>query len=97
MVVSAKEGVQAHTLNLWESLVERKLPVLIFFNKIDRAGVDLEQVFSEFQKDLHTKLFALNFPDVSTPDEPQLKSFLDCKEVLDETILDSSLENLAEN
>ncbi len=96
LVVSAKEGVQAHTLNLWESLVERKLPVLIFFNKIDRAGVDLEQVFSEFQKDLHTKLFALNFPDVSTPDEPQLKSFLDCKEVLDETILDSSLENLAE-
>jgi len=26
LVVSAKEGVQAHTINLWESLVERKLP-----------------------------------------------------------------------
>ena len=33
LVVSAKEGVQAHTLNLWESLTERKLPVLIFLIK----------------------------------------------------------------
>ena len=30
LVVSAKEGIQAHTLNLWESLIERKLPVIIF-------------------------------------------------------------------
>jgi len=40
LVVSAVEGVQAHTLNLWESIRERNLPVLVFMNKIDRVGLN---------------------------------------------------------
>ncbi|MFT5149209.1 MAG: ribosomal protection tetracycline resistance protein [Flavobacteriales bacterium] len=97
LVVSAKEGIQAHTLNLWESLRERKLPVIVFFNKIDRAGVDVEQVFLDFEKDLDAKLFALNFPDISDPDNPKLLSFTDSANHMTSTILDTSLENLAEN
>ena len=96
LVVSAKEGVQAHTFTLWESLKERKLPVIIFFNKIDRAGVDVEQVFLDFEKDLGAKLFALNYPDISDSDKPKLISFANCGPHLDSTILDTSLENLAE-
>lgn len=96
LVVSAKEGVQAHTLNLWESLIERKLPVIIFFNKIDRAGVDVDRIFLDFQKDLSAQLFALNYPDLSNPDQPKLLSFPNCSEYLDSTILDKSMENLAE-
>ncbi len=96
LVVSAKEGIQAHTLNLWESLVERKLPVIIFFNKIDRAGVDAEQVFLDFERDLGVKLFALNYPDLSDPDNPKLLSFIDSGNHIDSTILDTSMENLAD-
>jgi len=96
LVVSAKEGVQAHTFNLWESLIERKLPVLIFFNKIDRAGVDVEYLFSEFEKDLGAKLFALNYPDVSDPDHPKLVSFTNCGNHINSKIIDKSMENLAE-
>lgn len=96
LVVSAKEGVQAHTLNLWESLIERKLPVIIFFNKIDRDGVDVEQVFLDFQKELGAKLFALNYPDLSNPDHPKLLPFTNCGNYMDSTILDTSMENLAE-
>lgn len=96
LVVSAKEGVQAHTLNLWESLMERKLPVVIFFNKIDRTGVDVEHVFLDFEKDLGTKLFALNYPDLSNTDKPTLLSFTNCRNHMDATILDKSMENLAE-
>lgn len=96
LVVSAKEGVQAHTLNLWESLIERKLPVIIFFNKIDRAGVAIEQVFLEFEKDVGAKLFALNYPDLSDPNNPKLLSFTDCGDHIDATILDTSMENLTE-
>ena len=97
LVVSAKEGVQAHTLNLWESLMERNLPVIVFFNKIDRAGVDIERVFLDFQKDLDAKLFALNYPDLTNPDVPKLEPFSNCGDHLDSTILDKSLENLAES
>ncbi len=96
LVVSAKEGIQAHTLNLWERLMERKLPVLIFFNKIDRAGVDAEQVFLDFEKDLGAKLFALNYPDLSDPENPKLLSFTDSTNEVDSTILDHSMENLAD-
>lgn len=96
LVVSAKEGVQAHTLNLWESLVERKLPIVIVFNKIDRDGVDVEQVFLDFQKELGTKLFSMNFPETSNPNKPLLVPFLNCKSYTNEVIIDKSLENLAE-
>ncbi|MFT6322542.1 MAG: ribosomal protection tetracycline resistance protein [Salibacteraceae bacterium] len=96
LIISAKEGVQAHTLNLWESLIERKLPVIIFFNKIDRDGVDIEQVFSDFQIDLGATLFALNYPDLSNPDHPKLVSFANCGEHIDTPILNTSMENLAE-
>jgi len=96
LVVSAKEGIQAHTLNLWESLIERKLPVIIFFNKIDRDGVDVEQVFLDFQKELGVQLFALNYPDLSNQDNPNLIPFTNCDKHIDSAIIDKSLENLAE-
>ncbi len=96
LVVSAKEGVQAQTINLWERLKERNLPVLIFFNKIDRAGVNIEQVFLEVEKDLGAKLFALNYPDLSDPEDPQLVSFTEAGGHLDSVLLDKSLENLAD-
>ncbi|MBK6263687.1 TetM/TetW/TetO/TetS family tetracycline resistance ribosomal protection protein [Marivirga sp. S37H4] len=96
LVVSAKEGVQAHTLNLWESLKERNLPVIIFFNKIDRDGVFPEQVFADFQKELDAKLFALNLPDLSDSNQVQVVPFEACGNLTDHAILDSSLENLAE-
>jgi ribosomal protection tetracycline resistance protein len=96
LVVSAKEGVQAHTLNLWESLKERNLPVIIFFNKIDRDGVFPEQVFADFQKELDAKLFALNLPDLSDSNQVQVVPFEACGDLTDHAILDHSLENLAE-
>ncbi len=55
LVVSAVEGVQAHTLNIWESLQEMKIPTIIFINKIDRQGADAEQTISELTKELKIK------------------------------------------
>lgn len=96
LVVSAKEGVQAHTLNLWENLKERNLPVIIFFNKIDRDGVFPEQVFNDFQKELGAKLFALYLPDLSDSNHVQVMPFEACGDLTDDAILEHSLENLAE-
>lgn len=96
LVVSAVEGVQAHTLNLWESIRERQLPVLVFINKIDRAGADLEQVFNDFEKDLGAKLFALNYGDNSQPENPQVIEFENISPFLATPIMEKSFENLAE-
>ncbi len=96
LVVSAVEGVQAHTLNLWESIRERKLPVLVFMNKIDRVGADLEQVFNDFEKDLGAQLFALNYGDNSEPDSLAVIDFLATQPYISEPIIEKSFENLAE-
>ncbi len=96
LVISAKEGVQAHTLSLWESIKERKLPVLIFVNKIDRDGADLEHVYSDLEKDLGAKLFALNYADVSQPSLPRLVSFSELHPYLSTAIIEASFEHLAD-
>jgi len=96
LVVSAKEGVQAHTLNLWGSITERSLPVLIFINKIDRDGADPEQVFFEIEQELNTKLFALNLPDLSQADYPQLIEFSQADKEITSPVIEKSLENLAD-
>jgi ribosomal protection tetracycline resistance protein len=47
LVVSAVAGVQAQTRVLMRALRRLGLPVLIFINKIDRAGADIGRVLAE--------------------------------------------------
>ena len=96
LVVSAVEGIQAHTLSLWESLKERNLPLIVFVNKVDRAGADPEAVFADVETDLEARLFALNYADISDPNCPQVLELDKAQSYLSESILDKSLENLAE-
>ncbi|MBE6561113.1 MAG: TetM/TetW/TetO/TetS family tetracycline resistance ribosomal protection protein [Ruminococcaceae bacterium] len=38
LIISAVEGVQSHTENLWNALCRLHIPVMILINKIDRMG-----------------------------------------------------------
>jgi ribosomal protection tetracycline resistance protein len=55
LVVSAVEGVQAHTLNIWDSLQELQIPTIFFINKIDRQGADSESTIAQLEHDLKLK------------------------------------------
>ena len=55
LVVSAVEGVQAHTLNIWDSLQELEIPTIIFINKIDRQGADTEITIAQIEQDLKAR------------------------------------------
>ena len=44
LVVSAVEGVQSHTENLWRAFAAIGLPCIVFINKADRAGSDVTGV-----------------------------------------------------
>ena len=90
LVISAVDGIQANTLNLWESLNELKIPVIIFINKIDRAGADPTGVFKELEKELNIKGFCVNYPK----DESSLSPF--SKMDTTEECIAKSYENLAE-
>ncbi len=44
LVVSAVEGVQSHTENLWRAFAALGIPCVVFINKIDRMGSDTAAV-----------------------------------------------------
>ena len=96
LVISAVEGVQAHTLNLWESIRERRIPAVFFINKIDRNGADPEQIYREIEKDLGVKLFALNYVNGDDPSNHSIQLFQEAEAHLAAYVLDKSLENLAD-
>jgi ribosomal protection tetracycline resistance protein len=68
LVVSAVEGVQAHTRVLMRVLRESGLPVLLFVNKTDRAGARPEGVIAEIRRRLTGRALAMDtVRDAGTP------------------------------
>lgn len=49
VIVSAVEGVRAHTENILKALDNANLPGLIFINKVDRSGADIKKVIKELE------------------------------------------------
>ena len=49
IVVSAVEGLQSHTENIMNIMVQNKLPCIFFINKTDRAGSNVKNVISELE------------------------------------------------
>ena len=60
LIVSAAEGVQSQTELFFRAMAQAGLPVILFVNKIDRAGVDTRHVFAELAKKLSPHIVALN-------------------------------------
>jgi ribosomal protection tetracycline resistance protein len=60
LVVSAVEGVQAQTRILMRSLQRLGIPVLLFVNKVDRAGADPVRVLHELRARLQLAVVAMD-------------------------------------
>ena len=52
LVISAREGVQPQTRAIFHKLKQMKIPVILFVNKIDRIGVNLEEVYEQMRQQL---------------------------------------------
>lgn len=52
VVISAVEGVQAHTETIWRLLRKHRIPTFIFINKIDREGADCAAVVEDIKRNL---------------------------------------------
>ena len=50
LVISAAEGVQPQTENLFRALYEARIPTLLFFNKTDRMGASVPNALQSFQR-----------------------------------------------
>ncbi|KAA3641211.1 MAG: GTP-binding protein [Bacteroidetes bacterium] len=97
LVVSAVEGVQAHTFALWEALKDLDIPTLIFVNKIDRAGADFESVLADLQKELPCAPVPVSFPENEGTNEADINAALQSSFFTQDSYLRTiALENLAE-
>ena len=50
LVICAVEGVQPHTETLFQALREQEIPVLLFLNKTDREGADVQRVLGQVRR-----------------------------------------------
>lgn len=50
LVISASDGVQAHTQTLWRLLKRYEIPVFLFINKMDQPGTDRAAILLELKK-----------------------------------------------
>ncbi len=75
VIVSAVEGVRAHTENILKSLDIAKIPRLIFINKIDRAGADISTVLKELKSVTTTAYLEINKPENAQNDDVRIVPF----------------------
>ena len=52
LVINGTDGVQAHTLTLWELLQRNGVPTFLFINKMDLPGKTREELVRELQEKL---------------------------------------------
>ena len=93
VVLSAVEGVQAHTEQIFRALSAAGLPVLFFVNKLDRAGADFDKVVSDIRRRLTGDICVLYRPDGAGGIVPA--PLCEAAAELDEAFLDAFLEGTA--
>ncbi len=86
VVISAVEGVRAHTENILKSLDKANLPYIIFINKIDRDGADTESVISEL-KSITNKAY-LPLTDIIDPLDVRFKDDKNFSSTATQTLAD---------
>jgi ribosomal protection tetracycline resistance protein len=93
LVVSAVEGVQAQTRVLMRALRRLAIPTLIFVNKIDRMGADVERVFEAIRDKLTPSPLALGWVENVGARDASHHPF----ETTDMTFVDSLAATIAEH
>ena len=52
LVINSTDGVQAHTVTLWNLLARYQVPTFLFINKMDLPGMEKEALLEQLQKQL---------------------------------------------
>lgn len=84
LIVSATDGVQAHTETLWRLLEKYGIPVFIFCNKMDMAETDSHQTMEELCRRLSER--CVDFSD------RQSEAFLENVAMCDDALLEKYIE-----
>ena len=92
LVISGTDGVQSHTLTLWNLLARYKVPTVLFISKMDLPGMEKEALLRQMQEKLSAGCVDFTAPiaqiheNVAMCDEALLESFLETGALADTQI-----------
>ena len=92
LVINGTDGVQAHTLTLWDLLRRNEVPTFLFINKMDLPGKSREELLKELQEKLseHIVDFGADPDEIAEQcavcDEALLEQYLESGEITDANI-----------
>lgn len=89
LVISGTEGIQNHTVTLWNMLAHYEIPAFIFVNKCDRPDVSEEALMSSLRSTLSDSIVNMTHPDfeeIGLCDEALLKEYLETGTVKKESL-----------
>ncbi len=89
LVISGSDGIQGHSLTLWNLLTRYSIPVFLFVNKMDQPGTDRERILEELQKRLDSRCVDFSatgeesafFENLAMCDEEILERYLETGEI----------------
>lgn len=84
LLISASDGVQAHTVTLWNLLERYHVPTFLFVNKMDLPGVEKNAILSQLQSQL-----SQGCVDFGEPVEKIAEAAAMCDEALLENYLET--------
>ena len=80
LIISGTDGIQAHTVTLWQLLHKYHIPTFIFVNKMDLPGLSKAEILSQLQSRLHPGCLDFTQPEeesIAMCDEDLLAAFLE--------------------
>lgn len=88
LVISGADGVQGHTKTLWRLLEMYKVPVFIFINKMDQAGINKTALLDEIKMqlddgctDFNSKKIDHFFEQLALCDDILMESYLETDKI----------------
>lgn len=78
LVISAKDGVQAQTRILFHALKKMNIPTIIFINKIDQYGINLNNIYQNIKEKLSNDIIVMQ--NVTLTPEISIKNIIDLDE-----------------
>lgn len=83
LIISGADGVQGHTETLWRLLNYYQIPVFLFVNKMDQAGVEQAPILEELKKRLDSNCVVFGKETATEADRTEfLESIALCEESL---------------
>lgn len=87
LVISGRDGIQAHTETLWKLLKRYNVPTFIFINKMDLDGTCKDKILNILHEEFSDGCIDFKdknedfFENISVCDENLLEKYLDCGKI----------------